>query len=41
MVNEIGKPLEIEELDLAGPREGEVLVRYTHAGLCQALTCTC
>jgi alcohol dehydrogenase (nicotinoprotein) len=36
VVHEVGKPLEIEELDLAGPREGEVLVRYTHAGLCHS-----
>jgi S-(hydroxymethyl)glutathione dehydrogenase/alcohol dehydrogenase len=36
VVYEAGKPLEIEELDLAGPRDGEVLVRYTHAGLCHS-----
>jgi S-(hydroxymethyl)glutathione dehydrogenase/alcohol dehydrogenase len=36
VVHEAGKPLEIEELDLAGPAEGEVLVRFTHAGLCHS-----
>jgi len=36
VVYEPGKRLEIEELDLEGPREGEVLVRYTHAGLCHS-----
>ena len=36
VVHEIGKPLEIEELDLAGPREREVLVRWTPAGLCHS-----
>ncbi len=30
------KRIEIEELDLDGPREGEVLIRYTHAGLCHS-----
>src|SRR6201996_3955551 len=34
VVYEPGKRIEIEELDLDGPREGEVLIRYTHAGLC-------
>ncbi len=29
-----GKPLEIVELDVAGPRKGEVLVRITHTGVC-------
>ncbi|HEY1702744.1 MAG TPA: NDMA-dependent alcohol dehydrogenase [Trebonia sp.] len=33
---EVGKPMEIEELDLDGPRDGEVLIRYTHAGLCHS-----
>lgn len=33
---EAGKPVEIEELDLDGPGEGEVLIRYTHAGLCHS-----
>jgi NDMA-dependent alcohol dehydrogenase len=36
VVVEPGKPIEIEELDLDGPREGEVLIRYTHAGLCHS-----
>jgi alcohol dehydrogenase (nicotinoprotein) len=33
---ELGRPWEIEELDLDGPSEGEVLIRYTHAGLCHS-----
>ena len=36
VVVEPGKPIEIEELDLDGPRSGEVLIRYTHAGLCHS-----
>jgi len=28
--------LEIEELDLSGPAEHEVLVRYTHSGICRS-----
>jgi S-(hydroxymethyl)glutathione dehydrogenase/alcohol dehydrogenase len=36
VVYEPGKPIEIEELDLDGPKEGEVLIRYTHAGLCHS-----
>ena len=36
VVYEPGKPIEIEELDLDGPEEGEVLIRYTHAGLCHS-----
>jgi alcohol dehydrogenase (nicotinoprotein) len=36
VIHEIGKPLEIEEIELDGPAEGEVLVRYTHAGLCHS-----
>ena len=36
VVYEYGKPMEIEELDLDGPRAGEVLIRYTHAGLCHS-----
>jgi NDMA-dependent alcohol dehydrogenase len=36
VVYESGKPIEIEELDLDGPRDGEVLIRYTHAGLCHS-----
>ena len=31
---EAGKPLEIEEVDLEGPREGEVLVRNVASGVC-------
>jgi alcohol dehydrogenase (nicotinoprotein) len=30
------KRVEIEELDLDGPQAGEVLIRYTHAGLCHS-----
>lgn len=36
VLHEVGKPLEIEELELAAPAEGEVLVRYTHTGLCHS-----
>jgi S-(hydroxymethyl)glutathione dehydrogenase/alcohol dehydrogenase len=36
VVYEPGKRIEIEELDLDGPKEGEVLIRYTHAGLCHS-----
>lgn len=36
VIVEPGKPFEIEELDLDGPRENEVLIRYTHAGLCHS-----
>ena len=36
VVYEVGKPIEIEELDLDGPRDGEVLIRYTYAGLCHS-----
>ena len=31
---EAGKPLSIEEIDLEGPREGEVLVRIVATGVC-------
>ncbi len=31
---EAGKPLEIVELDLAGPREGEVLIKVMATGVC-------
>ena len=31
---EAGKPLEIEELDLDGPKEGEVLVKIIATGIC-------
>ncbi|GAA4689118.1 NDMA-dependent alcohol dehydrogenase [Pseudonocardia yuanmonensis] len=36
VVYETGKPIEIEELELDGPKDGEVLIRYTHAGLCHS-----
>ena len=37
VVYEPGKPIEIEELELNGPPgDGEVLIRYTHAGLCHS-----
>src|ERR1700758_1638440 len=36
VVYEPGKRIEIEELDLDGPQAGEVLIRYTHAGLCHS-----
>lgn len=36
VLTEVGKPFEIVELDLAGPKEGEVLVRYAAAGLCHS-----
>lgn len=36
VVYEPGKPIEIEELDLDKPQDGEVLIRYTHAGLCHS-----
>ena len=36
VVYEPGKRIEIEELDLDGPKDGEVLIRYTHAGLCHS-----
>ena len=31
---EAGKPLSIEEVDLAGPKKGEVLVRLVATGVC-------
>ncbi len=31
-----GKPFEIMELDLDGPKDGEVLIKYTAAGLCHS-----
>lgn len=34
VVYEPNKPIEVVELELSAPREGEVLIRYTHAGLC-------
>jgi alcohol dehydrogenase (nicotinoprotein) len=36
VVLEYGKRIEVEELDLDGPQTGEVLIRYTHAGLCHS-----
>lgn len=33
---EIGRPLEVVELDLAPPREGEVLVRLLASGICHS-----
>jgi S-(hydroxymethyl)glutathione dehydrogenase/alcohol dehydrogenase len=36
VLTEVGKPFEIVELDLEGPRQGEVLVRYVAAGLCHS-----
>lgn len=33
---EAGKPLEIEEIDIAGPKEGEVLLRIVATGICHA-----
>jgi len=36
VVHEVGGPIEIEELELDGPYAGEVLIRWTHAGLCHS-----
>jgi S-(hydroxymethyl)glutathione dehydrogenase/alcohol dehydrogenase len=36
VVYEPGKPIEIEELDLDRPRDGEVLIRYLFGGLCHS-----
>ncbi|NIH79462.1 NDMA-dependent alcohol dehydrogenase [Amycolatopsis viridis] len=36
VLHSAGKPFEIEELELDGPREGEVLIKYTAAGLCHS-----
>lgn len=36
VLTEVGKPFEIVDLDLDGPEEGEVLVRYVAAGLCHS-----
>ena len=33
---EVGKPFEIEELDMNGPGEGEVLIRYLYSGMCHS-----
>src|SRR5256885_5985938 len=34
VLEEFGRPLEVSELDLAEPREGEVLVRLVACGVC-------
>ncbi|HJQ48612.1 MAG TPA: NDMA-dependent alcohol dehydrogenase [Amycolatopsis sp.] len=36
VLHDVHKPFEIEELELDGPREGEVLIKYTAAGLCHS-----
>lgn len=36
VVVEPGKPIEIEELTLDGPREGEILIKYLYGGLCHS-----
>jgi S-(hydroxymethyl)glutathione dehydrogenase/alcohol dehydrogenase len=36
ILHDVHKPFEIVELDLDGPREGEVLIRYSAAGLCHS-----
>src|SRR6201994_4782131 len=36
VVYEPGKRIEIEELPLKKPQDGEVLIRYTYAGLCHS-----
>lgn len=36
VVYQPGKPIEIEELELDKPREGEVLIRYLYGGLCHS-----
>jgi alcohol dehydrogenase (nicotinoprotein) len=36
VVHEPGQRIEIEELDLDAPQAGEILIRYTHAGLCHS-----
>ena len=36
VVYEPGKRIEIEELDLDRPKDGEVLIRYLYAGLCHS-----
>jgi S-(hydroxymethyl)glutathione dehydrogenase/alcohol dehydrogenase len=36
VIVEAGKPIEIEELSLDGPRDHEVLIRFTYAGLCHS-----
>ena len=29
-----GKPLEVVEIDVEGPKQGEVLVKISHTGVC-------
>jgi S-(hydroxymethyl)glutathione dehydrogenase/alcohol dehydrogenase len=36
VIVEAGKPFEIEELDLEGPADNEVLIRYEYAGMCHS-----
>jgi S-(hydroxymethyl)glutathione dehydrogenase/alcohol dehydrogenase len=36
VVHAPGEPIEVEELDLSGPRAGQVLVRFKYAGLCHS-----
>ncbi|MQA01829.1 MAG: NDMA-dependent alcohol dehydrogenase [Streptosporangiales bacterium] len=36
VLRDVGKPFEITELDVDGPGAGEVLIRYTAAGLCHS-----
>jgi NDMA-dependent alcohol dehydrogenase len=36
VVHKAGEPLEVEEIEVEAPQEGEVLVRFTHAGLCHS-----
>ncbi|WP_236788559.1 NDMA-dependent alcohol dehydrogenase [Amycolatopsis sp. GM8] len=36
VLHDAHKPFEIEELELDGPRDGEVLIKYTAAGLCHS-----
>lgn len=36
VVVEPGKPIEIEELTLDGPRENEILIKYLYGGLCHS-----
>jgi S-(hydroxymethyl)glutathione dehydrogenase/alcohol dehydrogenase len=36
VVYEPGKPIEIVELEVVKPESGEVLIQYTHAGLCHS-----
>jgi S-(hydroxymethyl)glutathione dehydrogenase/alcohol dehydrogenase len=36
VIYEVGKPFVVEELELDGPCEGEVLIKYLYAGLCHS-----